>query len=120
MPRTSGYRICLKLLRCGASVIATTRFPHDAARRYDAEPDADEWRDRVHVYGVDLRDIKGIEEFVAFVKSKYVLGGECAPMLSLRVLTRACWPGAAGTLAWTLLSTTRARRCDAQPGSSST
>jgi hypothetical protein len=28
-----GYRCALKLLRCGSAVIATTRFPHDAAKR---------------------------------------------------------------------------------------
>ncbi|HEY7922729.1 MAG TPA: oxidoreductase, partial [Vicinamibacteria bacterium] len=29
-----GYQAALKLLRAGAQVVATTRFPHDAARRY--------------------------------------------------------------------------------------
>lgn len=121
-----GYRICLKLLRCGASVIATTCFPHDAARRYDAEPDADEWRDRVHVYGVDLRDIKGIEEFVAFVKAKCVH----ATRVCEGVITQLTWRGGwcdsggslcpAGTRAWTWSSTTRARRCVARRASSST
>jgi NAD(P)-dependent dehydrogenase (short-subunit alcohol dehydrogenase family) len=28
-----GYRAALKLLRCGATVIVTTRFPADATRR---------------------------------------------------------------------------------------
>lgn len=32
-----GYRIALKLLRCGATVIATSRFAADTARRYAAE-----------------------------------------------------------------------------------
>ena len=32
-----GYRIALKLLRCGATVIATSRFAADCARRYTAE-----------------------------------------------------------------------------------
>jgi 3-oxoacyl-ACP reductase-like protein len=32
-----GYRIALKLLRCGATVIATSRFAADCARRYAAE-----------------------------------------------------------------------------------
>ncbi len=38
-----GYQAALKLLRAGATVVATTRFPHDAARRYAAEPDFAEW-----------------------------------------------------------------------------
>jgi len=32
-----GYRIALKLLRCGATVLATSRFAADCARRYAAE-----------------------------------------------------------------------------------
>ena len=32
-----GFRIALKLLRCGATVIATSRFAADCARRYSAE-----------------------------------------------------------------------------------
>ena len=34
-----GYEIVLKLLRAGAYVLTTTRFPHDAAARYAAEAD---------------------------------------------------------------------------------
>ena len=33
-----------KRLRCGATVLATTRFPVDAARRYAALPDFGVWR----------------------------------------------------------------------------
>ena len=38
-----GYQAALKLLRAGATVVATTRFPHDAARRYATEPDFAGW-----------------------------------------------------------------------------
>ena len=34
-----GYQAALKLLRAGATWSRTTRFPHDAARRYATEPD---------------------------------------------------------------------------------
>ena len=34
-----GYATTLRLLRAGAEVIATTRFPHDAAQFYSNEPD---------------------------------------------------------------------------------
>ncbi|HEX5108123.1 MAG TPA: hypothetical protein VFV95_06740, partial [Vicinamibacterales bacterium] len=34
-----GYQAGLKLLRCGAQLIVTTRFPRDAAMRYALEPD---------------------------------------------------------------------------------
>src|SRR5207249_10915894 len=41
-----GYQAAIMLLRAGARVIATTRFPRDAARRYAREPDFREWGDR--------------------------------------------------------------------------
>jgi 3-oxoacyl-ACP reductase-like protein len=34
-----GYHVALRLLRCGARVIASTRYPRDAVARYEAEPD---------------------------------------------------------------------------------
>lgn len=62
-----GFSIGLKLLRAGATVIATTRFPHDAARRYAAQPDASAWSDRLLLYGLDLRHLVGVERFAAAV-----------------------------------------------------
>ena len=56
-----GYRIVLKLLRCGATIIATTRFPMDAGRRFAAEADAAQWMGRLHVVGADFRDLRGLE-----------------------------------------------------------
>jgi NAD(P)-dependent dehydrogenase (short-subunit alcohol dehydrogenase family) len=56
-----GYQAALKLLRAGATVVATTRFPHDAARRYAGEPDFAEWSDRLQVRGVDLRHSPSVE-----------------------------------------------------------
>ncbi len=56
-----GYQAGIKLLRAGAKVIVTTRFPRDAAVRYDREPDAAEWRDRLEVYGLDLRHTPSVE-----------------------------------------------------------
>jgi len=56
-----GYQAAIKLLRAGAEVIVATRFPRDAARRYLAEPDAANWADRLHVYGVDLRHTPSVE-----------------------------------------------------------
>jgi NAD(P)-dependent dehydrogenase (short-subunit alcohol dehydrogenase family) len=63
-----GYQSALKLLRAGASVIATTRFPRDAARRYAAEPDFGDWRERLHVHGLDLRHAPSVELFCRFVE----------------------------------------------------
>ena len=58
-----GYQTTLRLLRDGAKTIVTTRFPHAAARRLRAEPDAAEWSDRLHIYGLDLRNVPTVEAF---------------------------------------------------------
>lgn len=51
-----GMYIALMLLRDGADLTITTRFPKDAVRRFRAMPDADDWIDRLTVVGIDLRD----------------------------------------------------------------
>ncbi|GGK91680.1 SDR family NAD(P)-dependent oxidoreductase [Mangrovihabitans endophyticus] len=51
-----GMYIALRLLRDGADLTITTRFPHDAARRFAAMPDRDAWMHRLRVVGIDLRD----------------------------------------------------------------
>ncbi|HEU4321762.1 MAG TPA: SDR family oxidoreductase [Roseiflexaceae bacterium] len=58
-----GYQTALRLLRDGARVILTTRFPRDAARRFAAEPDSAAWADRLAIYGLDLRHIPAVEQF---------------------------------------------------------
>ena len=58
-----GYQAGLKLLRCGAQLIVTTRFPRDAAMRYALEPDFDAWKDRLEVFGLDLRHSPSVEAF---------------------------------------------------------
>ncbi|QGU02032.1 3-ketoacyl-(acyl-carrier-protein) reductase [Corynebacterium kalinowskii] len=51
-----GMYIALKLLRDGADVTITTRFPKDAVRRFTAIGDSSEWLERLHVVGIDLRN----------------------------------------------------------------
>ncbi|MEO7066977.1 MAG: SDR family oxidoreductase, partial [Rhodanobacter sp.] len=58
-----GYQAGLKLLRAGAELIVTTRFPRDSAARYAKEPDFAEWGDRLQVYGLDLRHTPSVEAF---------------------------------------------------------
>jgi hypothetical protein len=48
--------IALLLLRDGAHLTITTRFPHDAARRFAAQEDSADWIHRLKVVGIDLRD----------------------------------------------------------------
>jgi NAD(P)-dependent dehydrogenase (short-subunit alcohol dehydrogenase family) len=66
-----GYATALRLLRAGAQVIATTRFPHDAARRYSQEPDFPCWRDRLRIYGLDFRYLPTLERFAAHLCAEY-------------------------------------------------
>ena len=58
-----GYQAGLKLLRCGAHLIVTTRFPRDSAMRYAQEPDFAEWGHRLEVFGLDLRHTPSVEAF---------------------------------------------------------
>jgi NAD(P)-dependent dehydrogenase (short-subunit alcohol dehydrogenase family) len=58
-----GYQAGIKLLRAGARLVVTTRFPRDAALRYAAEADFEEWSDRLDVYGLDLRHTPSVEAF---------------------------------------------------------
>jgi NAD(P)-dependent dehydrogenase (short-subunit alcohol dehydrogenase family) len=48
--------IALRLLRDGAHTTITTRFPHDAVRRFTTVPDSVDWLHRLRVVGIDLRD----------------------------------------------------------------
>src|SRR5512138_3099444 len=58
-----GYQAGLKLLRCGAHLIVTTRFPRDAALRYSKETDFEQWRHRLEIFGLDLRHTPSVEAF---------------------------------------------------------
>lgn len=51
-----GMYIALMLLRDGAHLTITTRFPRDAARRFAELADSPEWIDRLKIVGIDLRD----------------------------------------------------------------
>ncbi|MGH9041597.1 MAG: SDR family NAD(P)-dependent oxidoreductase [Acidimicrobiia bacterium] len=58
-----GYQAGIKLLRSGAALIVTTRFPRDAALRYAQEPDFEDWGDRLEIFGLDLRHTPSVEAF---------------------------------------------------------
>ena len=63
-----GMYIALRLLRDGADLTVTTRFPHDAVRRFTAMPDSADWLHRLRVVGIDLRDpaqVVGLADAVA-------------------------------------------------------
>lgn len=66
-----GYHATLMMLRSGATVIATTRFPADSAIRFAKEKDFSVWGHRLHIYGLDLRHIPSVELFASYVEQKY-------------------------------------------------
>lgn len=66
-----GYQSSLMMLRAGAHVIATTRFPVDAALRYSREADFQQWSKRLDIYGLDLRHTPSVELFCNFIEQKY-------------------------------------------------
>ena len=77
-----GFQASLKLLRAGAHVIVTTRFPIDAAERYSKEPDYAAFRDRVQIHGLDLRHTPSVELFTRFLVERlprldYILNNAC-------------------------------------------
>jgi len=73
-----GFQVCLKLLRSGATVVATTRFPNSACHVYRSEPDFDQWKHRLQVYGLDFRDVTGLEAFTRFLKLRFGHCGDSA------------------------------------------
>jgi NAD(P)-dependent dehydrogenase (short-subunit alcohol dehydrogenase family) len=77
-----GYQAALKLLRAGAHVVVTTRFPVDAASRYAKEPDYAAFRDRLQIFGLDLRHTPSVEVLTRYLLERlprldYLLNNAC-------------------------------------------
>jgi NAD(P)-dependent dehydrogenase (short-subunit alcohol dehydrogenase family) len=77
-----GFQASLKLLRAGAHVLVTTRFPVDAAHRYSMEPDFSVFRERLQIHGLDLRHTPSVELFTRFLVERlprldYLLNNAC-------------------------------------------
>lgn len=66
-----GLKIGLKLLRAGATLIATTRFPENAWNTYSQQEDFDNWKTRLHIFGLDLRNSPGIEQFTDLLNQEF-------------------------------------------------
>ena len=66
-----GYQATLMMLRAGARVIATTRFPHDSALRFAKEEDFSQWGHRLQIYGLDLRHTPSVELFCDYIADTY-------------------------------------------------
>lgn len=63
-----GYHTALRLLRCGANVIVSTRYPQDAELRYRDEYDSESWIDRLRIVGADFRTAKDVFRLVGTIK----------------------------------------------------
>lgn len=63
-----GYSTVLRLLRCGAKVIVSSRYPADAAVRYSTEPDFAQWEKSLKVVGADFRTANDAFRLVHIVK----------------------------------------------------
>lgn len=66
-----GFQTAVKLLLAGAAVIATTRFPTDAAERFAQHPEYETFKDRLQIFGIDFRDLIHLEQFLDFVLTRY-------------------------------------------------
>lgn len=77
-----GFQAALKLLRAGASVVVTTRFPRDGAARFLAEEDSAQWSDRLQLHGIDLRHTPSVEALAAHLcatlpRLDFILNNAC-------------------------------------------
>jgi len=77
-----GYQAGIKLLRAGAHLIVTTRFPRDSALRYSQEADFADWGHRLEVFGLDLRHTPSVEAFCHHLLSTrrrldYIVNNAC-------------------------------------------
>src|SRR5882724_5228635 len=77
-----GFQASLKLLRAGAHVVVTTRFPVDAIDRYSKEADFAQFRERLQIHGLDLRHTPSVELFTQFLLERlprldYILNNAC-------------------------------------------
>lgn len=65
-----GYATALKFLRNHAELTITTRFPAIAYAQFQKEHDFETWKDRLTVYGLDLRNLEALGQFIDFYFEK--------------------------------------------------
>ncbi|HIE00365.1 MAG TPA: SDR family oxidoreductase, partial [Thiotrichaceae bacterium] len=59
-----GFQTALKLLRDGATVMIITRFAQDAAQRFAAQADFEQWHKRLTIQRLDFLDMLGVLDFI--------------------------------------------------------
>lgn len=67
-----GFQTALKLVRAGATVVASTRFVNDAWKRYQQEKDFDAWKDRLFIFRMQCLSRVSVEEFCNIVAKQFV------------------------------------------------
>ena len=65
-----GYATAIKLLKSNANVTITTRFPALALEQFKKEKDYNTWEARLDIYGLDLRNLKEVQNFIQHYISK--------------------------------------------------
>jgi NAD(P)-dependent dehydrogenase (short-subunit alcohol dehydrogenase family) len=63
-----GYHTALRLLRCGARVIVTSRYPRDTERRYRQQADFSDWQLRLRIVGADFRTSRDVFRLAVVVR----------------------------------------------------
>ena len=66
-----GFHVALRLLRAGANVIVSTRFPVDAQHRFAAVEDAPMWIDRLSIVGADFLHGSDVDGLVSAIQSRF-------------------------------------------------
>ncbi|KAK2762736.1 hypothetical protein FQN54_000910 [Arachnomyces sp. PD_36] len=64
-----GFYTALRLLRCGAHVIVSSRYPFDTEMRYSQQHDYEGWESRLRIVGADFRTSKDAFMLVKTVKN---------------------------------------------------
>ncbi|AYV85688.1 MAG: dehydrogenase/oxidoreductase [Satyrvirus sp.] len=67
-----GFRVAHKLLKCGATVIGTTRYRNAALYNYAHMEDYDSWKDRLIIYKCDFLNMAEVIKMVDFLKSQKI------------------------------------------------
>ena len=75
-----GYQAVLKLLRCGATVFGSTRYPNAAWYNYSQEIDFNEWKNRLTIIKCDFLQMDRVMQMINFVieqKPHVIINNAC-------------------------------------------
>lgn len=65
-----GFAAALKLLRCGATVYGTTRYPAFTLYNYMKEPDYNKFKDNLHIIECNFLNFQKVSDLVTFLSDK--------------------------------------------------